>query len=372
MKKRMSLMLGAVLLFVAVIGTFKFLQIQKAMGASFAPPPEAVTTVVARSETWAATSNAIGSVAAVNGVNVSVELPGIVQEIRFETGRTVQRGDVLASLDSRQEHAQLAAAQAQRELARVALTRLQSLTASGVASPQSLDQAQAEFKAADARAGEIKAIIERKTIRAPFSGVLGIRMVNLGQHLDAGTPVVSLQAVRPVYVNFTVPQQEMSRLAPGAMIAAVSDSFDGPEHGRIAAVDSVIDEATRNGRVQAVFDNASGRLRPGMYVEAQLTDGTNSSVVVLPTSAISYAPYGDSVFVVGDVKGPNGKTFRGVRQQFVKVGASRGDQVAILDGVKPGDEVVSSGVFKLRPGAAVIVNNAVQPNNAAKPSPENS
>lgn len=365
-------MLGAVLLFVAVIGTFKFLQIKKAMAASFAPPPEAVTTVVASSDMWATTSNAIGSVAAVNGVSVSADLPGIVQEIRFESGRSVQRGDVLVRLDSRQEQAQLAAAEAQRELARVALSRLQSLTASGVASPQSLDQASAEFKAADARVGEIKAVIDRKTIRAPFSGVLGLRLINLGQHLDTGTPVVSLQAIRPVYVNFSVPQQEMARLVPGSTIRAVSDALDAPESGRIAAVDSVIDEGTRNGRVQAVFDNASGRLRPGMYVEAQLSDGTSSRVVVLPASAISYAPYGDSVFIVEDVKGPDGKTFRGVRQQFVKVGGSRGDQVAILSGVKPGEEVVSSGVFKLRPGAAVVVNNAVQPDNVAKPSPANS
>jgi membrane fusion protein (multidrug efflux system) len=369
----MFIMLGSVLAFIAIVGGYKFFQIKKAMaGMNYQPPPETVTTVVAKSEEWGSTSNAIGSVTAVNGVTVSADLPGLVTEISFQSGHTVNRGDVLVRLDTKQERAQLAAAEAQRELARLALSRTQSLSASGVISRESLDQASAEYKSAEARAGEIRATIERKTIRAPFAGVLGIRQVNLGQYVQGGDPIVSLQAIRPVYVNFTVPQQDMSRLSAGSPIEAVSDSFAVPEVGRITAIDSVIDEATRNGKVQAVFENASGKLRPGMYVEAQLSKGAKTMVVTLPTSAISYAPFGDSVFIVEDVKGPDGKSYRGVRQQFVKLAGSRGDQVGVLTGVKPGEEVVSSGVFKLRPGAAVTVNNKVQPGNSAKPAPENS
>src|SRR6185436_14376999 len=213
-------------------------------------------------------------------------------------------------------------------------------------------------KQAEARAGEIRATIQRKTIRAPFDGVLGIRQVNLGEYLAGGAPIVSLQSLRPVYVVFTVPQQELGRLTAGTQVDVTSDALGGAtETGRIAAIDSVIDEATRNVRVQAAFDNRSGLLKPGMFVEAKLSRGAKQSVVTLPTSAISYAPFGDSVFIIEDVKGPDGKTYRGVRQQFVKLAGARGDQVAVISGVKPGEEVVSSGVFKLRPGAAVVVNN---------------
>lgn len=373
MKKRMFLMLAAVLVFILLVGGFKFFQIKAAMaGMNYQPPPEAVTTVIVHPEEWTSTSGAIGSVAAVNGVTVSADLPGVVQEIAFQSGQSVNKGDVLVRLDTKQERAQLAAAQAQRELAMLALQRSQSLAGSGVVSRESLDQAQAEFKSADARVGEIKAAIERKTIRAPFAGVVGIRMINLGQYLEGGAPVVPLQSLRPVYVNFTVPQQEIARLTRGSSIEVVSDALPAPETGKITAVDSVIDEATRTARVQAVFDNASLRLRPGMYVDAHLSRSGSTSVIPLPASAISYAPFGDSVFVVEDVKGPDGKSYRGVRQQFVKLGASRGDQVAVLTGLKPGEEVVTSGVFKLRPGAAVSVNNNVRPANEAKPSPENS
>jgi membrane fusion protein (multidrug efflux system) len=372
MKKRMFLMLVVVIAFVAAIGGYKYLQIKKAMSQSWAPPPEAVTTVVAQQASWPSTLNAIGSVAAVNGVTVSADLPGIITEIHFTSGQPVSNGAVLVRLDTRQERAQLAAAAAQRELARLALDRNRGLAASGVVAQSNLDQAQAEFSSAEARAGEIRATIERKTIRAPFSGVLGIRQVNVGQYVAGGAPIVSLQAIRPAYVNLTVPQQQLAQLRPRTPIEVTSDALSSPEQGRIAAVDSVIDENTRNARVQAIFDNASGRLRPGMYVEAHLGSGGVSNVIVVPASAISYAPFGDSVFIVEDMKGPDGKSYKGVRQQFVKLAGSRGDQVGVVTGLKPGEEVVTSGAFKLRPGAAVIVNNKIQPANSATPSPENS
>src|SRR5438128_177714 len=370
MKKRMFFMLLAVFAFLAVIGGFKFFQIKAAIaqGSSYQPPPEAVTTVIAKAEEWDVTFKAIGTVAAVNGVTVSADLPGVVAEIHFDSGHAVNKGDVLVRLDTKQEQAQLASAMAQRDLTHVALTRQKELLAKGITSESAYDQAAAESKSADAAMEQIRATIERKTIRAPFSGLLGIRQINLGQYLAGGAAIVPLQSVRPVYVNFTVPQQEIGLLARGGDVR-----LDTGDVGKITASDSVVDEATRNLRVQATFDNRSGKLRPGMFVDAQLVRGGKTIAITLPASAISYAPFGDSVFVVEDVKDPkSGKTYRGVRQQFVKLGGSRGDQVAVLTGVKPGEEVVSSGAFKLRPGAAVIVNNSVQPGNNPKPNPENS
>lgn len=372
MKKRMLFMLVAVAVFVLAVGGFKYTQIKAAMAQGYQPPPEAVTTVVARQETWDATLNAIGSVAAVQGVTVSADLPGIIETISFESGQNVAKGDVLVRLDTRQERAQLAAAEAQRELARLALDRNRGLAATGVVAQANFDQANAEFRSAEARVGEIRATIERKTIRAPFAGVLGIRQVNVGQYVAGGNPIVSLQSIRPAYVNLSVPQQELARLTPGTTIEVHSDALGAPEHGKVAAVDAVIDEATRNVRVQALFDNRNGKLRPGMYVEARLARGTSTPVVTVPVSAISYAPFGDSVYVVEEMKGPDGKSYKGVRQQFVKLAGSRGDQVAVISGLKPGEEIVTSGAFKLRPGAAVIVNNKVTPSNNAAPRPENS
>jgi membrane fusion protein (multidrug efflux system) len=373
MKKRMIVMLIAVIAFVAAIGAIKFSQVRTAMaqGASFQPPPEAVTTTTARREEWPSTIASIGTVVAVQGVTVSADLPGIVEKIAFESGQRVRAGDLLVKLDTSQEQAQLAAADSQRDLARLNLERMRGLRDSGVISQSDYDRAAAELTQGEARVGEIRATMERKTIRAPFSGLLGIRQVNLGQYLAGGDPVVPLQSIHPVYVDFSVPQQEMGQLRAGA---AVSLNAKGgiQATGRITAVDSVIDEATRNVRVQATFANADGRLRPGMFVDTQVVLGEGQTVVPLPASAISYAPYGDSVFIVEEVKGPDGKPYRGVRQQFVKLGRSRGDLVAVVSGVRPGEEVVTSGVFKLRNGAAVLVNNAIQPASSLAPQPADS
>ncbi len=367
-------MLAVVIAFLVVIGGFKFFQIRAAIAqqGNFQMPPESVTTIVTKQEEWNTTLNAIGTVVAVQGVTVSADLPGVVEQITFNSGQWVNKGDVLVRLDTKQERAQLAAAQAQRELARLNLERKQGLLAKAVIPQAMYDEVAAEFKQAEARVGEIRAAIERKTIHAPFAGALGIRQVNLGQYLAGGAPIVPLQSLRPAYVNFTVPQQEIGRLTIGSSVEVTSDALGTPEVGKIAAFDSVIDEATRNVRVQAIFDNRSGKLRPGMFVEAQLARGIKTVIIALPASAISYAPFGDSVFIVEDVKGPNGKTYRGVRQQFVKLGGARGDQVAVVSGVKPGEEIVTSGVFKLRPGAAVTVNNKIQPGNSPAPKPEDS
>jgi membrane fusion protein (multidrug efflux system) len=374
MKKRMLLMLAAMGVFLTAIGAVKYGQIKKGMAeqAGFQMPPEAVTTVVVKSQDWPATLSAIGSVAAVHGVVVSADLPGVVEKIAFESGKTVRQGDLLVQLDSRQETAQLHAAQAQSELARLTVERLTGLRETGIAAQADWDKADAELKQAEARIGEIRATIARKTIRAPFTGALGIRQVNLGQYLESGSPIVPLQSLDPIYVNFSVPQQDAVRLKPGIEVKVRAENAGTEATGKLTATDSLIDEATRNVQVQATFSNPDGRLRPGMYVTALVNLGSAATIIPLPASAINYAPYGDSVYVVEEMKDPKGQTYKGVRQQFVKLGPGRGDQIAVLEGLKPGQEVVTSGVFKLRQGAAVQVNNETVPSNDPAPKPEDS
>jgi len=375
MLKRMLVMLTVTLAIVAGLGFVKFKQIQTmiAQGAAFQPPPEAVTTIVASQESWPSTLTAIGTVAAVRGVTVSADLPGVVDRISFESGQSVREGDVLAMLDTRQEHAQLAAAEAQRELAEINFTRMDGLLNERVISRAEFDRARADQRQADARVGEIRAAIERKTIKAPFTGVLGLRHVNLGQYLSGGDALVTLQALDPIYVNFGVPQQAIAQVRAGRNVRVTVDDLGGAGfNGRITAIDSIVDEATRNVQAQATFANPGAKLRPGMFVQAAVVVGASEAIVSLPASAIQHAPYGDSVFVVGEMKDQKGATYRGVRQQFVKIGSARGDQISVVTGVKAGEEVVTSGVFKLRNGAAVRVNNTVKPGNNPAPKPENS
>ena len=375
MLKRMVVMLTVTLVIVAGLGFVKFQQIQTAIaqGAAFQPPPEAVTTVVAQQEEWPATLSAIGTMAAVQGVTVSADLPGTVERISFDSGRAVRAGEVLAILDTRQERAQLATIEARRELAQLTFTRVQELLEEKVISKAEFDRASAELQQTEAQLGEVKAAIERKTIRAPFSGVLGLRQVNLGQYLGGGDALVTLQSLNPIYVNFGVPQQTAGQIPVGRVVTVTTADVSGVEwKGRVTALDSMVDEATRNIQVQATLPNPDGKLRPGMFVQAEVALGPSQSVVVLPASAINYAPYGDSVFVVADLKGEDGKTYRGVRQQLVKLGPARGDQIAVVSGVNAGEEVVTSGLFKLRNGAAVQINNSVRPANSPTPTPGNS
>jgi membrane fusion protein (multidrug efflux system) len=373
MAKRMIVMLTLTMLLVAGLGFVKFKQIQTAIaqGAAFQPPPEAVTTIVAQQQAWPATFSAIGTVAAVQGVTVSADLPGTVARILFDSGQSARAGEVLALLDTRQEQAQLAAFEAQRELAHLTFDRMQGLLNERVISRAEFDRATAEYRQTDAQVEEIRAVIQRKTIRAPFSGILGIRQVNLGQYLAGGDGLVTLQSLNPIYVNFGVPQQSAGQIPVGRAVRITTDDVAGVEWaGRVTAIDSLVDEATRNIQVQATLANPNGRLRPGMFVQTEVVLGPTQTAVALPASAISYAPYGDAVFVVTELEDDEGKRYRGVRQRFVKTGAARGDRVAVLSGVKSGDEVVTSGVFKLRNGAAVLVNNRVQPGNDPAPTPE--
>jgi membrane fusion protein (multidrug efflux system) len=375
MVKRMVLMLAAVAAFLAAIGFAKYRQIQTAIAqaSSYQPPPEAVTTAVALEEQWAENLSAIGSAVAVQGVTVSADLPGIVEKISFDSGKSAQAGDVLVLLDTSQEQAQLAAAEARRELARLNLDRIRGLRAKGVTSQAEQDAAIANHDQQVASVREIRAAIERKTIRAPFNGILGIRLVNLGQYLQSGEPVASLQSFDPIHVNFGVPQQELDRLrVGGAVRVSVEGAREEGLSGTITAVDSIVDEATRNVQIQATLRNRERRLRPGMFVEVEVVLDSKESVLTLPASSIRYAPYGESVFIVEDIEAPGGGVYRGVRQEFVKLGGARGDQVAILSGIEPGDEVVTSGVFKLRNGAEVLVTNEILPGNDPAPQPEES
>jgi membrane fusion protein, multidrug efflux system len=375
MKKRMAIMLIAMGVFIAAIGTVKFLQIHAAIAhaAAYQPPPEAVTTIVAKAEDWPATLSAIGSVAAVHGVILSADLPGVVSSIEFESGRPVKAGKVLVRLEASQEQAQLDAAEAEKELAELDFKRAQGLYERQSVAKSDFDRAAAEFKQAAAQVAEIQATIERKLIRAPFSGELGIRQVNLGQYLRSGDPIVALQSMDPIYVNFGLPQQDVAALTTGAKVQLTADSIKLLNSvGRVTAINSVVDEGTRNVWVQATFENAQEKLRPGMFVEVKVTVGDGNHLITLPASAVSYAPYGNSVFVVKELQGASGQTYKGVEQRFVKLGGGRGDQVAIVSGLEPGEEIVTSGVFKLRNGAAILIDNTVQPSNQAHPKAENS
>jgi membrane fusion protein (multidrug efflux system) len=375
MAKRMVLMLVVMLALVSSLGFVKFRQISSAVQAAshFQPPPEAVTSIVAHAEQWPDTVGVIGTMEAVHGVTVSADLPGTVDKILFESGQFVHAGDVLVELDTRQERAQLAALEAQRDLAKTNFNRTQQLLDAGVISRADFDASAAQQKQTEANVAETRAVIERKTIHAPFSGILGIRKVNLGQYLAAGSAIVALQSLDPIYVDFGVPQQSAPQVRVGSGLHVTSENLAGQEFpGRVSALDSVVDESTRNVQVQATLSNPGGKLKPGMFVQVELGFGKSREVIALPASAISYAPYGDSVYVISDLKDPKGNAYRGVRQQFVKVDGSRGDQVAIVSGLNPGDEVVTSGVFKLRNGAAIRVNNKVQPENNPAPKPADS
>ena len=373
MVKRMILMLAVTAAILAALGLVKYQQVRAAIaqGAAYRPPPEAVTTIVAKQETWPETLSAIGTITAMQGVVVSADLPGIVDSIEFESGGSASEGGVLLRLDTRQEQAQLAAAEAARDLARANYDRLQGLTNQSAVSRVDYDRSEADRKQTEAKVEEIRAIIARKTICAPFSGLLGIRQVNLGQYLSEGAAIVSLQKLDPVYVEFSVPQQYIGKVRVGTSVRVASADHEGERFtGQINAINSVVDENTRNVRIQATLANPQGKLHPGMFVETEVRMGAARRVIALPAPAISYAPYGDSVFIVTNLKDQDGQTYRGVRQQFIKLGPARGDQIAVLSGIEPGEEVVTSGVFKLRNSTAVFVNNKIQPHNDKTPKPE--
>ncbi|HSS98649.1 MAG TPA: efflux RND transporter periplasmic adaptor subunit, partial [Terriglobales bacterium] len=296
MAKRMILMLVLVALAIGGLGFFKFMQFKGAMAAAanFAPPPVAVTTVTVKPEKWSSTFNVIGTMAAVQGVTVSADLPGTVDKIHFESGQWVKQGDILVELDTRQEKAQLANMEAARDLAHINFGRMEQLVKQGVLAKSDYDTAISSQKVSDAQVAEVKATIDRKTIRAPFSGMLGIRQANIGQYLSAGSAIVALQSLDPIYVNFGVPQQDAGQIKMGSTVRISSDNVKARTYtGKVTAFDSVVNESTRNIQVQATLSNPGGKLRGGMFVTVDVATGADRQVISVPASAINYAPYGD-------------------------------------------------------------------------------
>jgi len=374
MLKRTLLTAGGLVGIIAALAAIKVLQFQTmfAAGAAMTPPPEPVTTAPVRPESWPPTLDAVGSLAAVQGVTVAAELDGKVTAIAFEAGSAVKAGDLLVQQDTSTEQAQLRAAEAAVDLARINLDRARELRERGTIAPSELDAADAQFKQSSAQADNIRAVIAKKTIRAPFAGRLGIRQVNLGQSLKAGDPIVSLQALDPIFVNFMLPQQRLAQLARGFVVRVTSDALTGQTiEGRITAINPDVDSATRNVRVEATLANADERLHPGMYVNVSVVLPSSDQVLVIPATAVLYAPYGDSVFVVENRQDERtGQAHPVLRQQFVRLGQHRGDFVAVTSGVKAGETVVTTGVFKLRNGIAVVVDNRLAPNAQLAPKPD--
>jgi membrane fusion protein (multidrug efflux system) len=363
------------LLVVGVLYLIKANQIKAAvaMGASMAPPPATITSSVVKEANWQPTLRAIGSMEAVQGVTVSADMSGVVREIRFESGTPVKQGDVLVRLVTDQEQAELEASEAMRDLATFSLRRQRELVEKKASSQSDFDTAEAQQRQAEAQVADKRAAIARKTIRAPFTGQLGIRMANLGQYLNSGDPIVPLQALDPIHVNFSLPQQNLAVVQVGTEVQLTTDATgDTVFKGKISALNPQVDKATRNFQAQAVLSNPDGRLRPGMFANVEVIMPGDQKVLPVPSSAINYAPYGNSVFVITNGKDLKGQPARVVKQQFVKLGPTRGDLVAVINGLKPGDEVVTSGVFKLQNEAPVRVDNSVQPGANPNPKPAES
>ena len=364
----------AICLLIAIGGFvfgIKVLQIGKMMSTPMVMPPTTVSSAVVKEEDWAPTLSAIGSVSAVQGAVVSAELGGVVAEINFQSGGVAKKGDVLMRLDSSAEEAQLHTAEADLELAKANLDRERDLAARKVVSKQGLDTAQSTFGQKQGAVDNMRAFITKKQIRAPFDGMLGIRQVNVGQMINSGQQVVQLTALDRVYVDFALPQQNLPQLAAGYEARVHADSLPGREFkGKVTAINSMVDNVTRNISLQATLDNSAHELRPGMFVKVDVILPEKSKTLVIPGSAVSYAPYGNSVFVIDNKKDPKtGKESQSLRQAFVRIGEARGDFVAVTEGLKPGDVVVSTGVFKLRNGMPVVINNDLAPKPQLNPKP---
>ncbi len=350
-------------------------QMQKA-----GPPPEAVNTTVLQEQSWEGTLSAVGSVAAAKGVEISNDAPGVVWRIDFESGATVRQGQPLVELDSRVERAQLASARARQELAEVQAKRSRALVQSNAIAQSQLDADESAFKTSAADVSGLEAQIDRKIVRAPFAGRLGIRAVNLGQYLNPGTTLTVLEQIDSVFVDFTLPQQQLASLKVGTPVRAMVEGADGATYsGVIAAIDPSVDSTTRSLKLRASVPNDHEKLRPGMFVNVSVVLPKTAPFVALPVTAVVHASYGDSVFVVEDKKddsgspvfGADGKPAKIARQQFVKVGEQRGDYVAAIDGVKAGQELVTAGAFKLHNSSPVTVKNEVNLDAKLSPRPEN-
>jgi len=375
--RKIAITVLALVAVVVVLGGIKGLQISAliAQGKSFAPPPEAVTATTVKTDDWEPTLTAVGSVVAAQGVTVSAEASGVVRKIAFESGAVVRQGALLVQLDTATEQAELASAEAAANLKKVTLDRNKQLLESGAIAKAALDTAEAEARQTQAQVNTIRAGIAKKTIRAPFSGRLGIRQVNLGEFVNSGAPIVSLHSFDPILVDFALPQQHLSTMKTGQTVRVTTDAFPGEEFtATLTAINPNVDTATRNVRMQASLSNPEGRLRPGMFVDVTAVFPDRKPVLAIPAKAVIYAPYGDSVYVIEEQrsKKDNGKTTLVVRQQFVRLGETRGDMVAVISGLKDGQRIVTSGAFKLRPGAEVAIHNKLAPKSQLAPNPTDS
>lgn len=374
MKKRIFFAVLGVLILVGILGGIKAMQIRRMaeQKKGFVLPPEIVTTAEVRSETWEKSLTAVGSLTAVQGVDITAEIAGKITRIAFEPGSNVIKGDLLIEQDTAAENAQLRAAQTAAELAKSNLDRSRSLLARGTIPQSTNDSAETIYQQAVAQIDNLQAIIAKKVIRAPFAGRLGIRQVNLGQFLKEGTPIVTLQALDPIFVNFLLPQQEIAFINSGLPIRLISDALPGQTlEGKITTVNPGIDSATRSIQVQATVANPKEQLRPGMFVEVAVVMPSPRQVLTVPATSVLYAPYSDSVFVVEKKEGETGgETGKILRQQFVRLGDRRGDFVEISEGLKTGEIIVSTGVFKLRNGQGVVVDNTLSPEFKLAPEPK--
>ena len=372
MVKRMIVMLIAVGIVLGGIFGFQVFKanIIKKVMAGLANPPQTVSTVKAGYQEWQPTLGAVGSLRAVNGADLSLQQPGIVSEIDFKSGDDVQTGQVLLRLRADDDIAKLQALQAVAQLAQVNLARDQKQFAVQGVAQATIDSDSATLKNDLAQVAQQQAIVDQKILRAPFAGHIGIRSVDLGQYLAAGTPVVTLQALDPIYADYYLPQQALSRVKVGQGVAIRVDTYPGESFpGKIVAINPLVDTGSRNVQIRAELANADHRLLPGMFATLDIDIGVKQREITLPQTAIAYNSYGDTVYIVVD-KGPSGGPPRLVAEQsFVTTGATRGDQVAVLKGVKEGDQVVTSGQIKLRNGAPVVINNAVQPTDNPNPKP---
>lgn len=364
--------IGGILLVVLVLAGIKVAQIRTmiAAGKSFVPPPEVVSTAKAESASWQAARSAIGSVVAIHGVTLGSEVTGTIKEIFFDSGTFVKKGSVMVRMDTQYELAQLTSARADAQLAKLTLHRTEKLDKNGAVTTAELESAQARAKQTDAAVTSLEATIAKKTIRAPFDGRVAIRQVELGQVLSPGTPIASVQSVSPIYVEFSLPQQSLADLKVGQKVVVRADIFPGASwEGKVSVINPEVDIATRNVRIRGTFDNADGRLTPGMFVNVEVLSHDLHRVTLIPATAVIYAPYGDSVFAVEEKKDDHGKATLVAHQKFVRLGERRGDFVAVESGLSPGETVVSAGAFKLRNGMAVKVNNELAPPAELAPKP---
>jgi len=375
MKKRIIFAVLGVLLIIAVLAGIKTLQIRSMIdnGKKFVPPAETVNTAVVKSDAWETSLGSVGSLTAVQGVIVSAELAGKVVKITFEAGTPVKKGDILLRQDTTSEEAQLPGAVSQVNLNRANLKRADQLFKDGIISQADHDAAISNSALAQAQVDNIQATIAKKTVRAPFSGRLGIRQVNLGQILREGDPIVTLQTLDPIYVDFTLPQQQLDKVHLGQPVRVTGDALPGETiQGKITAISPQVDADTRNIKLQATLSNRAEKLRPGMFVNTAVGLPVRQKVLAIPATSVLYAPYRDSVFVVETGKdNKGGSAGLALRQQFVRLGEKRGDFVEVTEGLKDGETIVSTGVFKLRNGQSVVIDNKLAPAFQQAPKPEN-